>query len=122
MRLSSFSALALVFAAGCGRAAADFEDICHASERAGVAGVTDPAERAMRTAQWIDTRLRTREARRSLAALAAIRCEDKGPLLLQAAKEAGYTGPCPMVEESTRQCAESAAKFRGEPKASPAGR
>ncbi len=119
MRATLLIAFALVAVAGCGRAAKDFEDICHASQRADVAGVTDPAERAMRTAQWIDKRLRTSEARKGMAALAGVQCEFKGPILIQAAKEAGYTGPCPMAEESTRQCAESAAKLRGEPKAVP---
>ena len=122
MRLAASLILVLLFAAGCGRAARDFEDICHAEQRADLAGVTDPAERAMRMAQWIDQRLRTREARRGFQALAAVRCEDKGPILVQAAREAGYTGPCPMVEASARQCEESAAKLRELQKAPPAPR
>ena len=113
MRLTAVSlAFALLLVAGCGRAARDFEDICYAEQRAGVAGITDPAEKAMRMAKWIDERLRTRDARRAFQALGGIRCEDKGPILIEAAKEAGYTGPCPIAEDSARKCAESAAKLR----------
>ena len=112
MRPTTVAALGLILAAGYGCAARDFDNLCHASERAGVADVTDPAERAMRTAQWIDKKLWSRDARRAFGALGAVRCEDRGRILIQAAKEGGYTGPCPMAAESDRQCAESAAKLR----------
>jgi hypothetical protein len=105
MRLASLISLGLVLAAGCGGGARDFDDICHAEERAGVSGVTDPAEKAMRIAEWIDLQLRTSDARKSMAALASVPCEHKGPILIQAAKEAGYTDPCPMADYSARTCA-----------------
>jgi len=120
MRPTILVALGLILAAGSGCAARDFENMCHASERAGVADVADPAERAMRTAQWLDKKLWSRDARRAFGALGAVRCEERGRILIQAAKEAGYTGPCPMAEESTRQCAESAAKLRAPEPAAPA--
>jgi len=98
-------ALALGAVVGCGRLARDFEDICHAEERAGVGAVSDPAEKAHRIATWIAGRLRTKDAKRSMGALAAVPCEAKAGILREMAREAGYHGPCPMADYSDRQCA-----------------
>lgn len=98
MRALLLVAAMVLGAAACNRAAADYEDICLAEERSGAANVHDPAERAMRIAAWIEKQLRTSDAKRAVSSLAAVSPEQKSRILLQAAREAGYTGPCPIAE------------------------
>ncbi len=117
MRLAPLG-LVLLSTAGCGRAARDFDDICHAGARAGVASVADPAERAHRVAAWLQGNVRTSEARRTLDALAGLAgCEHKGALLREAAREAGYEGACPMADESERECRRAAPVALAQPPA-----
>jgi hypothetical protein len=97
MQLTRVLSLVLLLA-GCGSAAKDFENICHAEERSGAASVTDPSERAMRIAQWIEANLTSSDAREAFAALASAVPEQRGELLRTAARESGYTGECPMAD------------------------
>jgi len=98
MRALLLVAVVVLGAAACHRAAADFEDLCLAEERSGAANVHDPAERAMRIAAWIEKQLRTSDAKRVVSSLASVSPDEKGRILLQAAREAGYAGPCPIAE------------------------
>ena len=87
-----------VLSLGCGSAAKDFENICHAEERSGAAALTDPAERAMRTAQWIEQNVSSSDAKAAMEALAHASLDVRGELLREAARESGYTGDCPIAD------------------------
>lgn len=98
MRTTSWLALLLLGGLGCGDAAKDFENICHAEERSGAASITDPARKAMTVAQWLNDHVTSGDAKAFMSAIASASSESRGELLRQAAREAGYTGDCPMAD------------------------
>jgi hypothetical protein len=93
-------ALLLLGAVGCaGDVKADFEAICHATERSGAAGETDAAAKAVKTAQWLSGQLKTEQAKKFMARLAVLDAAKKGEALSAEAKRHGVS-PCPIVAES----------------------
>ncbi|HEY3358471.1 MAG TPA: hypothetical protein VGQ83_34810 [Polyangia bacterium] len=74
----------------------DLENICNAEARSGAQG--DPATKATRMAAWMEAHVRTKEGRNVLHGLGAVDPARRGELLKQAAREVGYTGPCPMAD------------------------
>lgn len=98
MRTTGWLALLLLGGLGCGNAAKDFENICHAEERSGAASIADPAQRAMHVAGWLTDNVQSSDAKAFMSAIASASPESRGELLRQAASEAGYTGDCPMAD------------------------
>jgi len=86
-----------IVVSGCS-AKADFEKICNAEALSGAAGEPDPATKAMKMAAWIESNIRSSDAKRTMQALASVDGVDKGKILKAAAEESGYTGPCPIAD------------------------
>jgi hypothetical protein len=94
-----FGRLWLLALCACGGVKKDFDDICHAEERAGVTTEMNPAEKAVTLAKWLQERLRTDEAKRFLGTLATHDPKEKGELLRKAAAEHGVA-PCPIADST----------------------
>ena len=91
-------ALAVIaVAAGCS-SAGDFEKVCNAEKLSGAASETDPSQKAMKMASWIQANVHSSEVTKAMGALSSVSPDDKGKLLKQAAHEAGYDGPCPLAD------------------------
>jgi hypothetical protein len=88
--------LAVLALAGCS-AKSDFEKICNAEQLSGAAGEKDPSEKAQKIAQYIQANIHSSAGKEFFQSIASVP-GDKGPILKQAAHEAGYDGPCPMAE------------------------
>jgi hypothetical protein len=78
---------------------ADFDDICNAEQRAGVGSETDPAQKAVKIAMWLQKRLRTSEAKKFLGAMASVDPAQKGNLLRTEAAKHGVS-PCPIADST----------------------
>jgi hypothetical protein len=94
-----FASLALLLFTACGSVKQDFDDICHAEERAGVTAQMNPAEKAVTLAKWLQERLRTDEAKRFLGTLATHDPSEKGELLRKTAAQHGVS-PCPIADST----------------------
>jgi hypothetical protein len=95
-------AVAIAFAAGavvtgCSQKA-DYEKICNAEQLSGAAGEKDPSAKAEKIAQWMTDNIHSADVKKTLSALATVTADQRGPLLKQAAHEAGYDGACPMAD------------------------
>lgn len=76
----------------------DFDNICNAPEKSGANAEKMPAEKATLIAKWLPQNIKTARAKDFMASLANAPPMGKGQQLKDAAKAAGYTGPCPMAE------------------------
>src|SRR5271157_4789452 len=103
MSLKLLAVAALFLVGGCGRAAADLEDICNAEERTDAAHAPNPEVRIVRISKWIRTRLRTSQGRQAFDTLSGASC-DRGHQLELAAKQAGFNGPCPLAHSNVLWC------------------
>jgi hypothetical protein len=92
-------ALIALVACGCSSAGSDYEKICNAEALSGAAAMTDPSQKAMTVAQWIQENVKAGDAVNVMQALAMAAPDQRGELLKRAAAEAGYTGPCPMADQ-----------------------
>jgi hypothetical protein len=98
MRSAKACAVALLLCS-CGAAKADFDDICNAEQRSGVTGETDPTQKAVKIAMWLQGRLRTSEAKKFLSAMASVDPAQKGNLLRTEAAKHGVS-PCPIADST----------------------
>jgi hypothetical protein len=100
------SIIALVLVAGTAIAApgskadikADYDMVCNSPARSGGMKATDQSERAKKIADYILSHLKTDEVRSFLATFGGMAPADKAPALKKAAKDAGYTGACPLAD------------------------
>ena len=76
---------------------ADLEAICDVVERSG-ATTLEGNERAMTTATWLGTNLKTQEARKFLSKLRQVKGAEKGDVLDAEAIRVGMSG-CPLAAE-----------------------
>lgn len=82
---------------GCS-AKGDLEKICNAEQLSGAANVADPSAKATKIAKWLQDNVRSTEGKNVFQALAMVSPADKSNVLREAAREVGYTGPCPMAD------------------------
>jgi hypothetical protein len=73
------------------------ETICYAPQKAGVEGIEDPAEKAVKIAQYISANLRDQKAAELMQSMAAMPPDVRGATLLEEARKAGLK-ECPLVE------------------------
>ncbi len=88
--------VALLAVAGCS-AKSDFEKICNAEQLSG-ASEGDPSMKAVKMAEWLRANIHSSQAKDTLSGLAVSDSAARGEVLKMAAREAGYTGPCPMAD------------------------
>lgn len=84
--------------AACHTVHSDFDEICHARERAGVTIHDNPAEAAMRVADYMQGHIHTAAARKFLAGMVMLPPDQKVTVLRAEATKAGVS-PCPMADE-----------------------
>jgi hypothetical protein len=77
---------------------ADYDMVCNSPARSGAMKLTDKSEQAKKVADYILSHLKTDEVRNFLATFGGMAPADKAPALKQAAKDAGYTGACPLAD------------------------
>jgi hypothetical protein len=75
----------------------DLDNICHAEERAGVAGVDD-GMKAQKMADFLVNGLKTKEARTLMGKLAGMDSSAKGRYLKSEAKKYGVED-CPLADQ-----------------------
>ncbi|HEY1549846.1 MAG TPA: hypothetical protein VGG28_18585 [Kofleriaceae bacterium] len=77
---------------------ADYDMVCNAPARSGAMKTTDKSEQAKKVADYIVSHLKTDEVRNFLGTFGGMDPADKAPALKKAAKDAGYTGACPLAD------------------------
>lgn len=88
----------VVFLAACADAKTDFENICQTPQRIGPTSA-DPATRAMEMTTWMTGHMKSKAAKDFGNAMGAVESSQRGKLLRDSAKAAGYTGPCPLADD-----------------------
>jgi hypothetical protein len=76
---------------------ADYDMVCNAPARSGALKL-DKSKQAAALADYIIKHLKTDEVRKFLGSMGSMEPADKPAALKQAAKDAGYTGACPMAD------------------------
>jgi hypothetical protein len=87
----------LLFLVACSSQRTDFENFCHAHERAGVTANDAPGEKALKISRYLAENLKTAEAKEVLAALPRLDPSQKRAALSDAAKKHGVA-PCPLAD------------------------
>jgi hypothetical protein len=77
---------------------ADYDMVCNAPARSGAMKIADKSEQAKKVADYILSHLKTVEVRNFLGTFGGMAPADKAPALKKAAKDAGYTGACPLAD------------------------
>ena len=75
------------------------EMICFAEQKAGVEGIADPSERAMKIANYLKANLKDEKAMKLMRSFATMAPESRGAHLREEAKKAGLES-CPMADEA----------------------
>ena len=88
--------LAAIVLCGCS-AKGDVEKICNVERLSGVTANDDPKQ-GVKMMAWLDDHVHSTKGRNVVQAMAQAPVDQKRAILLQAAKEVGYTGPCPMAD------------------------
>ena len=77
----------------------DFDKICHAEKLSNVAKANVPPDENMKfIAAWVDQNVHTTDARHIMSRMALAGPSGRGRILKEGAKEAGYTGKCPLAD------------------------
>jgi hypothetical protein len=99
LALSLFASVAAADPSSKADIKADWDMVCNAPARSGGMKTNDPSERARIIATYIQSHLKTNEVRQFLSNLPSTTApKDQPAAVKKAAKDAGYTGACPMAD------------------------
>jgi hypothetical protein len=87
---------AVLLTSACASERRDFENLCHAHERAGLQAGDDAAARAVKISRWLAETLKTEAAKQALARLATLDPSVKARALSEVAARHGVS-PCPIA-------------------------
>ncbi len=96
---TALAAALLLATPACHSPKSDFENLCHATEHAGVTPDDDPATKAVKISKWISQNIKGSEATELMRALPNVDPKQKGALLTQTAAKYGVS-PCPLATDT----------------------